>query len=164
MPIELIRIDDRLLHGQVVVGWGERLGIGYYVVVDDRLVESDWEQELYAAGMPEGVRVEFLDVAETARRFDELDAEEGCGAILTRDTRTMRALAELGVLRDRRVNVGGVHLQQGRRKTLDYVYLGESEIEDLRVIGDCTRAVTARDLPTSREVGLDGLLHAADRA
>jgi PTS system mannose-specific IIB component/fructoselysine and glucoselysine-specific PTS system IIB component len=163
VPIELIRIDDRLLHGQVLVGWGERLGIGFYVVVDDPLAASPWEQELYAAGMPEGVPVEFLDVAEASRRFDELDARKARGAILTRDTSTMRALAEAGVLRDRRVNVGGVHIQEGRRKVLDYVYLGGSEIEDLRAIDDCTGAVTARDLPTSKEVGLDSLLHAAHR-
>jgi mannose/fructose/N-acetylgalactosamine-specific phosphotransferase system component IIB len=163
VAIELIRIDDRLLHGQVVVGWGERLGIGFYVVVDDRLAESVWEQELYAAGMPEGVPVEFLEVAEAGRRFDELDARDRRGAILTRDTATMRALAELGVLRDRKVNVGGVHIQEGRRKALDYVYLGGAEIDDLERIAGCAGAVTARDLPTSKEVALDNLLHAAGR-
>ena len=31
MPIDLHRIDDRLIHGQVVVGWGQPLGVGFVV-------------------------------------------------------------------------------------------------------------------------------------
>ena len=37
MSIDLYRIDDRLIHGQVVVGWGQALGTGFIVLVDDVL-------------------------------------------------------------------------------------------------------------------------------
>ncbi len=55
VPIELFRIDDRLIHGQVVVGWGQPLDVGFIVLVDDEVATSEWEQELYRLGVPPGM-------------------------------------------------------------------------------------------------------------
>ena len=162
MSLVLFRIDERLLHGQVIVGWGMRLGIDYYVVVDDSLAASEWEQDLYSAGLPEGTAVDFLTVAEMLERFAELDAREGRGAVLTRGTAEMRALAEAGHLLGRRVNVGGIHAAEGRSRALRYVCLRPDEADDLRAIGGASRQTTARDLPTGREVDLRELLDAVD--
>lgn len=160
MPIDLFRIDERLLHGQVVVGWGRRLEIAYYVVVDDLLVESDWEQELYASGLPAGTDASFVSVGDAIRDFAELDARPGRGALVTRGPSAMRQLADAGLLADRRVNIGGLHAEIGRQRVLDYVYLRPEEAEDLREIGRQAGSVSARDLPTSRAVPLREVLHA----
>jgi mannose/fructose/N-acetylgalactosamine-specific phosphotransferase system component IIB len=42
MTLELYRIDDRLIHGQVVVGWGQPLDIGFIVLVDDLVADAEW--------------------------------------------------------------------------------------------------------------------------
>ena len=62
MPFELYRIDDRLIHGQVVVGWGQPLDIAFIVLVDDAVAASDWEQELYRMGVPPEMEVSFASV------------------------------------------------------------------------------------------------------
>ncbi|HEY0972155.1 MAG TPA: PTS sugar transporter subunit IIB, partial [Gemmatimonadales bacterium] len=62
MPIELFRIDDRLIHGQVVVGWGQPLEIDLIILVDDELADSEWEQELYRMGVPPTMQVVFETV------------------------------------------------------------------------------------------------------
>jgi len=46
VTLVLNRIDDRLIHGQVVVGWGQPLDVGFIVLVDDAVASSDWEREL----------------------------------------------------------------------------------------------------------------------
>ena len=158
MTLVLFRIDERLLHGQVIVGWGMRLGIDYYVVVDDDLATSDWEQDIYSAGLADRTAVDFVSVAETVRRFHELDSRDGRGALLTRGTEDMRALAEAGLLSDRRVNLGGLHGTGSRRRVLTYVHLNPDEEEDLKAIDKASTGVTARDLPTGREVGLEDLV------
>ncbi len=154
MPLELLRIDERLIHGQVLVGWGRPLDLDFYIVVDDALASSDWEQELWASALADGESAEFLGVEEAVRRFGELGRRADRGALLTRDTGTMRALAERGCLDGRTVNVGGVYAAGGRKKILDYVHLSPGEIEDLRVIGEHA-SVSARNLPSAREVRLD---------
>lgn len=158
MTLLLFRIDERLLHGQVIVGWGMRLGLDYYVVVDDDLAESEWEQDLYAAGLPEGTAVEFVSVAEAIERFEELDDRDGRGALLTRGTAEMRLLAAEGLLAERRVNLGGLHAAEGRRRVLTYVYLSPEEEADLETIRRAAAGVAARDLPGGREVRLESLI------
>ena len=162
MALQLFRIDERLLHGQVIVGWGMRLRLDYYVVVDDMLAASPWEQDLYSAGLPPEERAFFVSTAEAIDRFVEMDTRPGRGAVLTRGTRAMRALAEAGLLRDRRVNVGGLHSGEDRVRSLDYVFLSDEEAADLAVIAEHAGDVTARDLPSSREVPLGELLHGFD--
>jgi len=158
VTLALFRIDERLLHGQVIVGWGMRLGIDYYVVVDDDLATSDWEQDIYSAGLADRTAVEFVSVAEAVERFQELDNRAGRGALLTKGTAEMRALAEAGLLSGRRVNLGGLHGTGSRRRVLTYVHVSPDEEEDLKAIHRASTGVTARDLPTGREVGLEDLV------
>jgi PTS system mannose-specific IIB component/fructoselysine and glucoselysine-specific PTS system IIB component len=162
MPLDLFRIDERLLHGQVIVGWGMRLGLERYVVVDDALAISEWEQDIYAAGLPADASVAFLSEAEIPTRLPDLIADAGDGAVLTRSTAAMRAIAEAGLLAGRRVNVGGLHESEGRRRALRYVSLRPDEADDLRAIAAAGARVSARDLPTSRQVELEELLDALD--
>ncbi|MFV1987363.1 MAG: PTS sugar transporter subunit IIB [Gemmatimonadota bacterium] len=157
MPLDLLRVDERLIHGQVVVGWGTRLGLRYYVVVDDALADSEWEQDLYRSALPDGVRADFITAEEAIRTFDELDAVDAPGAMLTRGTGTMRVLAESGVLEGRRVNLGGLHRGKGRQRVLDYLFLGPAERADLAMIATRVRKVSARDLPTAPQIDLDRL-------
>ena len=77
MPLDLFRIDERLLHGQVIVGWGMRLHLDYYVIVDDDVASNEWESNLYAAGLPAGVDADFVSVQDAVARFDEFDARPG---------------------------------------------------------------------------------------
>ena len=89
MPIELFRVDDRLIHGQVVVGWGQPLDVGFIVLVDDEVATSDWEQELYRLGVPPGMSVHFETVTEAAARFAGYNGERRVGILLTKDIETM---------------------------------------------------------------------------
>ena len=68
MTLELFRIDDRLIHGQVVVGWGQPLDLKFIVLVDDAVATSDWEQELYRMGVPPEMDVYFHDVGDRRDR------------------------------------------------------------------------------------------------
>ena len=50
MTLSLVRLDDRLVHGQVVIGWGNALGIECLVLIDDHVRKNESEQELHALG------------------------------------------------------------------------------------------------------------------
>lgn len=157
MSVELFRIDDRLIHGQVVVGWGKPLGIRFIALVDDEVARSDWEQELYRMGVPSDMDLIFDSIDDAARRLPDYVADTRRGIVLTGDVDTMRALAEkaTGVTS---VNIGGLHHQPGRRERLRYVFLSDDEAQQLRALEASGVTVTAQDVPTTAPVPLDELL------
>jgi len=106
VTVELFRIDDRLIHGQVVVGWGQPLDIGFIVLVDDTVAASDWEQELYRMGVPPEMEVYFHSAADAIAAMPKYVADPRRGILLTGDIATMQRLVDGGVVTT--VNVGGI--------------------------------------------------------
>ena len=162
MTLVLNRIDDRLIHGQVVVGWGQPLDVAFIVLVDDAVAASDWEQDLYRMGVPPEMEVRFHSTAEAAALLDTYRAEARPGILLTGDIATMRSLVANGGVRE--VNVGGIHHRAGRTQHLRYVFLTADEATALRELADLGAVVTAQDVPAARAVPLNELLLAREGA
>ena len=158
MSIVLFRVDERLIHGQVIVGWGAELHPDRIVVVDDEIAASEWEQELYAMGLPTEVTPSFEDVDAARRQLDEWRSDGERVLVLTRDVATMHKLATGGAMRGDEVNIGGIHYAPGRQAILPYVYLSGEEIEHINALADEGVRITARDLPAARRVDLKDLL------
>lgn len=161
MPISLHRIDDRLIHGQVVVGWGQPLNLGFIVLVDETVATSDWEQELYRMGVPPNVTVIFATVQDAAAQYAQYAADPRVGILLTGDTTSMLQLVE-AVPAIRTVNVGGIHHRPDRTQKLRYVFLTPTEEVQLRDIASRGVAVTAQDVPSARPVSLDDLIRGVE--
>lgn len=157
MTIELYRIDDRLIHGQVVVGWGQPLNVGFIVLVDDDVAASEWEKELYRMGVPPGVDLHFASVKEAAEGMQAWRDDQRPGILLTGDVETMRRLtaAAPGIPA---VNVGGIHHRSGRAEKLRYVFLTPDEERGLRALQERGVVVTAQDVPSARPMPLRELL------
>jgi D-glucosaminate PTS system EIIB component len=182
MSLVLFRIDDRLIHGQVVVGWGQRLGVAFIVLVDDAVRANVWEQELYRMGVPPAMDVIFASVAEATAHLAEWERDPRPGILLTGDVDTMVAVCEActagragpgargaaatppgegkaaPAAARPRVNVGGVHAREGRIERLHYVFLSEEEAAKLRALAERGVEVTAQDLPSAKPVPIGALL------
>jgi PTS system mannose-specific IIB component/fructoselysine and glucoselysine-specific PTS system IIB component len=151
MTLALYRIDDRLIHGQVVVGWGQPLNVSFIVLVDDEVRGSDWEQDLYRMGVPPNIDVRFASVDEAAQELAGWEADPRVGILLVGDIDTAVALAERAP-QVRRFNVGGVHHRAGRTERLRFVYLTDDEAKKLRSLAARGVDVTAQDVPTARAI------------
>lgn len=158
MPIALYRIDDRLIHGQVVVGWGQPLDLRFIVLVDDEVAASEWEQELYRMGVPPEMVVYFMTVEVAAVAMPGFQSDARSGIVLVSDVDTMTRLVAGANGTIRSVNIGGVHHSPGRTPRLRYVFLTPAEELGLRHIARLGAAVTAQDVPNTRPVPLDELL------
>ncbi|MES2524742.1 MAG: PTS sugar transporter subunit IIB [Gemmatimonadota bacterium] len=160
MTVALYRIDDRLIHGQVVVGWGQPLELRFIVLVDDEVAGSEWEQELYRMGVPPDMSVYFHSVGDAAGALAGYQSDPRIGLVLVGDIGTMARLvaAAGGLIRE--VNVGGIHHSPGRTGRLRYVFLTPAEEQGLRDIARRGITVTAQDVPGARPVPLDEMLAA----
>ncbi len=145
----------------MIVGWGMRLHIDYYVIVDDEV-----------AGMP-GKRIctrpdyrprstpTSSRSAEAISRFEELDTYPGGAELSSPEIRgrcaSWRRRVSWWAAGQRRRPARG----RARRRVLPYVHLASTEISDLQAIAERSGKVTARDLPAAREVSLEELIRAA---
>ena len=162
MGISLYRIDDRLIHGQVVVGWGQPLNIRLLVLVDDLVASSDWEKELYRMAVPPDMEVRFVDVATAIRDHAKYASDPRPGLVLTGDISSMHRLVK-GVKAIGSVNLGGIHHRAGRSEKLRYIFLTPDEERQLRELEAAGVEVTAQDVPSARAVPLPEVLEGATR-
>ncbi|MHB1193752.1 MAG: PTS system mannose/fructose/N-acetylgalactosamine-transporter subunit IIB [Longimicrobiales bacterium] len=156
MGIVLTRLDERLIHGQVVLGWGSQLRPEQYLVVDDELAASDWEQELYRLGAGD-TAVVFATVAEARGRLAEWRASPSRSVLLVRDVGTLRRLGAGGLYDGQPINLGGLHHGSGRRQVLPYLHLSADDLAELASLESEGAQVWAQDLPDAPRVPLRSL-------
>jgi mannose/fructose/N-acetylgalactosamine-specific phosphotransferase system component IIB len=144
----LVRIDDRLVHGQVVVAWNARIHAKRIMVADDAAAGADWERDLLASAAP-GVEVEVVTLARAAERFAEVARSEVPAILLLRDLRGALELTRRGVALGR-VNLGGLHFAPGKDRVNDYVFIDAGDRAALREMRAAGVDFEIQDVPASR--------------
>jgi mannose/fructose/N-acetylgalactosamine-specific phosphotransferase system component IIB len=162
MAIQLYRIDDRLIHGQVVVGWGQPLDIRFLVLVDDLVASSEWEKELYRMAVPPEMEIFFSDVQSAIRDHARYASDPRPGLLITGEISSMYRLVA-GVKAIGSVNLGGIHHRAGRVEKLRYIFLTPDEENQLRQLESAGVEVTAQDVPAARAVPLAEVLEGATK-
>jgi PTS system mannose-specific IIB component/fructoselysine and glucoselysine-specific PTS system IIB component len=157
VSIVLCRVDDRLIHGQVVVGWGQALKLRRIVLADDDVATSDWEQDLYRMVVPEGLEVIFAAVGVAASRLGEWGGDAPRTAVLVGSIDAAAQLHRAAPEIVRRINLGGIHHRPGRTERLPYVYLTDEEHRQLQALAAAGAQITGQDLPSTPPVPLEAL-------
>ena len=144
----LQRVDDRLIHGQVVVAWGGRMHPERIWVVDERAAANPWEKDLLASAAP-GAEVRVVSVAAMAAAWAGEDRAAGGAFLLVRDLATALALVEAGA-NVRRWNLGGLHHAPGKTKVNEYIYLDDGDRARARSLLARGVALEVQDVPGAR--------------
>jgi mannose/fructose/N-acetylgalactosamine-specific phosphotransferase system component IIB len=131
VSLRLVRIDDRLIHGQVVAGWLRALGARRIVIVDEATARDEFMREVLTLAAPQGVPVEVCGVADGAVRLIELAATPEPVMVLARMPRTVLALRHAGVPIDV-VDLGGMGAGPGRRRLHKTISVSSDELRELR--------------------------------
>lgn len=147
MSLLMVRVDDRLIHGQVTQGWGSVLHPDRFVVANDAAAGNDWEREMYEASAPDGMKVSVIGmdgVVEAVRSW--LAGEEDI-VILVENPRDALDLYKAG-FEFELLNLGGLHYQEGRKRVLPYVCLNSDDTEALEALRDLGVDIECADVPS----------------
>jgi PTS system mannose-specific IIB component len=152
--IALARVDERLVHGQVLVGWVPHLGARRIVVADDEAAASPLARAAMTMALPPGVGAEVLPVRgvdwEGLAR-----SPEPVLVVLRGIPEAERALAAgLTPARAAVLNLGNVHYGQGRRQVTPSVFLSAAEMEGLARLAAAGFRIEARAVPLDAPVDL----------
>jgi PTS system mannose-specific IIB component len=155
--IALVRVDNRLLHGQVLEAWMPSLGAATVVVADDEAAASPLARAAMTLCVPCDVPARVERVA--AVDFAALAGSPAPVLLLVRDVAGLVEATTLGLTpaRARRINLGNVHFAMGRRPVTPSVFLTAEELQALRGLEAAGFAIEARAIPTDAPLGLDEL-------
>jgi mannose/fructose/N-acetylgalactosamine-specific phosphotransferase system component IIB len=153
MAVDLLRIDDRLVHGQVVEGWLRSLGVTHVVVASDGVVADETQKALYSLAVPFGVELNCLSVTDAAQAWARgLWEDDHVLVLVSSPDDAYRLLAAGAPVVS--VNVGGLHYREGRVQVLKAVSLNLADIEALRKLEANGVTLEARPLPLDEPIEL----------
>ena len=131
--ILLVRIDNRLVHGQVGVTWTSSLGANLIVVVDDEAANQPVQQQLMTMTADNaGVGIRFFTIEKTIRIISKASPAQKI-FIVCKTPSVAKSLVDGGVpIKD--VNVGNMHFSDGKRALTKKVYVDDNDVADLKYI------------------------------
>lgn len=157
MNIQLVRIDDRLIHGQVVIGWAGHLKTQRIILCEDSVADNDWEKELYLSIVPEHIEAHIMTTKELADYLKNTHLDLQKTIILVNSPKVIEQLIQSGAPINK-VNVGGIHFKDGRRKLLNYLYLNDDEINSFKRCIDKGVEFDCQDIPLCKRTPLRKLI------
>jgi N-acetylgalactosamine PTS system EIIB component len=145
--IALLRVDARLVHGQVLEAWVPRLGARRILVADDEAASSPLAQAAMTLAVPADLATEVKAVE--AVDWAGLAAAPETTLVLFREIADLRRAADRGLspamVPD--VNIGNVHFGAGRRPVTGSVFLRQEELQALRELAGRGFRIEARAVP-----------------
>lgn len=155
--IVLTRIDDRLIHGQVVEGWLRVIQAQRIVVASDPAAGDAFQASLMRLAVPPEVELTVLPVAEAAKGLASSCWAAERVMVLMPGLKEARRLVEAG-WRPATINLGGLHDAPGRTARTPSLSLGADDVADVRFLLGSKISVDTRALPGDENVPVEEYL------
>lgn len=152
--IKFVRVDHRLIHGQVITKWMKLVNANKIVIVDDRLGKDPFMAEVYAMAAPAGVKVEIIDTQEIVNRLTEGEYANDQLFLLFKNISSVQKAVNNGLIL-KQLQLGGVPYEQGRTKVISAVSLLNEEVDFLEELTNSGTEVVAQIVPEEAAIGFD---------
>jgi mannose/fructose/sorbose-specific phosphotransferase system IIB component len=153
----LTRIDDRLIHGQVTVGWAKPLNVNSIVVADDAGARDDFRKALITMAAPADVRAQVLPIGNAAAALESREERSERVILLVASPADALELVAAGAP-IREINIGGLHFAPGKRQYSDALFLDEHDLEAIRELLRMGVKLEYRPLPSDVSVNVEKLI------
>ncbi|MGY3766187.1 PTS sugar transporter subunit IIB [Vagococcus vulneris] len=159
MDIRLVRIDDRLIHGQVATVWTKHTNVSRILVVSDEVAQDELRKLLLIQAAPVGVKVNVIPVVkliELAKDIRVLTDNSKIMLLFT-NPKDVRRVVDAGIFIDT-VNVGGMSFQSGKRMITNAVAVDDDDIAEFAYLGKKNISIEIRKVVADSSIDLLGLL------
>ncbi len=149
--IKALRVDDRLLHGQVAVAWSSFLGIDTILIANDKLIADQMMQIAFKLAKPADVVLSMKSLEGAVEVINNPKHEARTILVVTASVIDAEYLCKRtkGI---HNVIVGGQRDSGGRKKIQNTVYLDEKDMNALAEISVLGTEITLQAVPTSKKL------------
>ena len=159
----ILRIDDRLIHGQVLVGWATHFRLKKLVVANDAIAANDWETNMMLVNATGSLQVEVSNLSNAVADYGQnhiyspFQSSRPIEMVLMNSLQDLREIHNKG-LPPSPVNLGGIHYQAGRVEFLPYLFLTEKEKQLLIEMRGNGFSFYCQDIPQKDAVAVSKIL------
>jgi len=147
----LVRVDDRLLHGQVVVGWVQGASLTHLILVSDRVIADAQLSAAIRSLVPEEIRVDVVGVSDGAARWQAGEFSEAPSMIVVESPGDVLKMKKEGAP-VRQLVLGGLHFRDGATEILPYVFVSRWDRLALAELQKSGVRIVCQDLPATAPV------------
>lgn len=146
----ILRIDDRLIHGQVVAGWARPLGIEELIIASDTISKDDWTCNAYKLAVPENIVFHCYDI-ESCIRYLKNSMDKKRIMVIVEKTLDAYNLVKNG-LGVSEIYIGGLGYREGARSIATFIYLSPEDIDVLVKLHELGVKIIGKQLPNSQPI------------
>jgi len=146
-----VRIDERLIHGQVAAMWTNVLRASRIMVIDDLASQDEIQKMALKMACPGGIKLSILNCEKAANNFKENKYEGDRIFIVIKGPETALKLWDLG-LELKEVNVGNMSSSVGTKQVKRSVNVSEDDVRDFEVLASRGVNFTAQMVPNEDKV------------
>jgi mannose/fructose/N-acetylgalactosamine-specific phosphotransferase system component IIB len=133
MPLVLARVDDRLIHGQVVVGWARALEADCLIVANDAVAADPMQRQLLPMAVPPQIKVGIYRVRDAAEALQQGKYEGRRIILLLASLGDALLFSQAGAWLQS-LNVGGIRQAPGRQPLRTAVALSQTDVDAARAL------------------------------
>lgn len=153
MSVVFYRIDDRLIHGQVMTGWSKIYKASHIFVVDDKTAQDTFMCQVMKMAVPKGCEVSILTVEQAVEAIRD-DPPEQRTMVLVKTPGVIQSLLERGV-EMKELNLGGMGYLAGRKMILRNIQVSPAELAELKAIAARGIRVFCQIVPDGKCIEID---------
>ena len=127
MNVTVFRIDDRLIHGQIVTAWLHYADAKQIVVADDKAANDTFSQSLLKMATPKGIKLKIVNLSEGKKLIYESDSNDKTLFLVRGPVEANLVLENNEVVKT--INVGNLNMRKGKEKILDNLWVYEEDIK-----------------------------------
>ncbi|QIQ21697.1 PTS sugar transporter subunit IIB [Zophobihabitans entericus] len=154
--IKLVRVDFRLIHGQVITKWKNIIAANQIIIVDDKLAKDPFLSDIYVMAAPPDVAVHVLPEDDFVAKVQQGTFDDGSSnvLILFKSIGNVRRIVEKGVPFSE-LQIGGLGGGENRKTVVTGVSIDTNDLEDLKFMQSKNVNVHFQVTPEEAKVGLD---------
>lgn len=155
--VNLMRIDERLLHGQVAVTWVSNVNASSILIANDEVMENEMAKMALKMAKPSGMKLAIRSIDDAAALLNDPRSQSiGIFVIVKTIADAVRLCQKTDQIK--KVNIGGIKKREGSKLIAAAVHVNDEDIENLKILGGLVDSVEFRMVPSDSAKKLEDVI------
>lgn len=155
--VKIMRIDERLLHGQVAVTWVSNVNASSILIANDEVMQNEMSKMALKMAKPNGVNLAIRSIEEGAKLLNDPRSEQISIFVIVKTIADAIRLAEASKC-IKHVNIGGIRKREGGKLIAPAVYVNDIDVENLKKLQTLVDTIEFRMVPSDSAKKLEDVL------